>query len=332
MSSENGFIDLRLNTEGSNSGNESFWPSFTDIMTVIVMIFLIAMVVLLIRNMELVQQLRATMEAERMAAELARTTGEEKESISLRLINTENQLSELRLELLKMQDIRAKQLATIKDQMVQIDQVTNQRDQLRLDYSQLKQQNVVLENTQQQLTLDKQQLENRLTTTSDQMANVQQALASLKLQHNLTLEQLTDLQQSYEDKKSELEQASNRIALSDQELSELRGDYDKLKVKYDKLVRPARTPAGKYVVEVRYAKAGGQYQIAVKTPEQEKFTEITQNALEKKLDRLKAKDPKKLYIKVIFPENSGLSYSEAWEFTSHLHKHYDYYFQDSDSR
>ncbi len=94
MSSDNGFINLRLNQSGDNSGNESFWPSFTDIMTVIVMIFLIALVILLMRNMELVNQLRNTMEAERMAAELARTTGEEKDRLSVRLITTENELSD----------------------------------------------------------------------------------------------------------------------------------------------------------------------------------------------------------------------------------------------
>ena len=46
------FVDLR----SGDLSSESFWPSFTDIMTVIVMIFLIAMVVLLMRNMELVRE------------------------------------------------------------------------------------------------------------------------------------------------------------------------------------------------------------------------------------------------------------------------------------
>ncbi|MGD8956688.1 MAG: hypothetical protein PVJ03_05090, partial [Chromatiaceae bacterium] len=77
---QEGFTDLRLN-RGSSDVNEGFWPSFTDIMTVVVMIFLISMVVLLVRNMELVNQLRATMEAERIAAELARATGEEKDTL-----------------------------------------------------------------------------------------------------------------------------------------------------------------------------------------------------------------------------------------------------------
>jgi hypothetical protein len=76
MNPDQGFVDLRLNRQEGQT-EESFWPSFTDIMTVIVMIFLLAMVVLLIRNMELVDQLRATMEAEREAAALAQATGTE---------------------------------------------------------------------------------------------------------------------------------------------------------------------------------------------------------------------------------------------------------------
>ena len=68
MRADDAFIDLRLNVqEGHNQ--ESFWPSFTDIMTVVVMIFMIAMVVLLLRNIDLVNQLRATMSAEREAME-----------------------------------------------------------------------------------------------------------------------------------------------------------------------------------------------------------------------------------------------------------------------
>ena len=93
---DGGFTDLRVNPQ-EGQVNESFWPSFTDIMTTVVMIFLIAMVVLLVRNMELVKQLRATMEAERIAAELARATGEEKDSLATALHRTEEQLQQARL-------------------------------------------------------------------------------------------------------------------------------------------------------------------------------------------------------------------------------------------
>ena len=328
MSSDNGFIDLRLNQEGGSSGNDSFWPSFTDIMTVVVMIFLIAMVVLLIRNMELVNQLRNTMEAERMAAELARTTGEEKESLSLRLIHTENELSDLRLQLMKMQENRAKQLEVIKDKMAQINELSSQRDRLNLANTQLEQKNTALQQQTQQLSLEKEQLGNRLVVSNEQLDIIKLALANLQSQNSATEEKLSELQQSYADKTIELDQALETIALSDEELSELQGDYDSLKVKYDKLVKPARTPAGKYVVEVRYNKEKGQYKIAYKTPDQEKFNSVSKKVLTQELDKLKKNKANKLYIKVIFPENSGLSYSEAWKFTTDLHKKYDYYFQD----
>jgi hypothetical protein len=78
-----GFVDLRLDA-GEGSGDEGFWPSFTDIMTVIVMIFMLAAVVLMVRNMDLIQQLRATMEAERQAALIARTTEEQKDALLIR--------------------------------------------------------------------------------------------------------------------------------------------------------------------------------------------------------------------------------------------------------
>jgi len=335
MSTENGFINLRLNQEGDSSGHESFWPSFTDIMTVIVMIFLIALVVLLMRNIDLVQQLRNTMEAERMAAELARTTGEEKENLALRLIHTENELSDLRLELMKMQEIREKQLAVIKDNMRQISDLSGQRDRLDLEKTQLQQDKSDLEQRAETLELARAQLDNRLARnqeklqlSQEQLELLQQSLTALQNKQNQTQSQLTEVQTAFTEKAQELEQALSRITISDDALALLQGDYDDLKIKYDKLVRPARTAAGKQVVEVRYTKLDGKDLIALKVPGQDKFSPVSRKQLLGRLDDLKKKYPKKLYIKVIFPENSGLSYNEAWEFTSSLHKKYDYYFQD----
>ena len=45
MSSDTGFVDLRLNGQDNQLQEEGFWPSFTDIMTVVVMIFMMAMVI-----------------------------------------------------------------------------------------------------------------------------------------------------------------------------------------------------------------------------------------------------------------------------------------------
>ena len=115
MSPQEGFVDLRLNQQ-SGQNSESFWPSFTDIMTVILMIFMIAMVVLLLRNMELVNQLRATMEAERNAQELARMTGEEKEDLALKLHRIENEMTLLRMRLMRKEALNREQRDTIGGQ------------------------------------------------------------------------------------------------------------------------------------------------------------------------------------------------------------------------
>ena len=69
---DDAFIDLRRNA-GMETGGDTFWPSFTDIMMVIVMIFMIASTVLVLRNWDLVQELRATIAAEHQAEELARS-------------------------------------------------------------------------------------------------------------------------------------------------------------------------------------------------------------------------------------------------------------------
>ena len=84
---DNGFVDLRLNREGEDH-NESFWPSFTDIMTVIVMIFLLAMIILLLKNTELVSKLQLTLEAERQATAQALEIGKAKEALENKLIET----------------------------------------------------------------------------------------------------------------------------------------------------------------------------------------------------------------------------------------------------
>ena len=90
-----GFVDLRAPT-GNQATEDSVWPSFTDIMTVIVMIFLMALVVILIRNVDLVRQLRQTIALEQesavqsdtLALHIA-TLGDEIAGLQLRLGETD---------------------------------------------------------------------------------------------------------------------------------------------------------------------------------------------------------------------------------------------------
>lgn len=278
-------------------------------MTVIVMIFLMAMVILLMRNMELMAQLRNTMEAERQAAELARTTGEEKESLALRLIETENELSMLRMQLMQMSEQADRQSSTIAVQRQTLHEISNQRDRFNAQLQTMSRNNRQLVAELESVNTQNDQLQRVLDET-------EASLAALRVQYD---EQTSTL--------------ATRISESEAQrlrLSALEGDYSSLKVKYDKLVRPARTPAGKYVVEVRYARIGGKDKIEYKLPGAATFTSISRAQLDKTFSQLKKQHAKKLYIKVIFPKDSGLSYNEAWAFTSHLHKNFDYYFQEGE--
>ncbi len=59
---ENGFIDLRIGHGTRGPGDDSVWPSFSDIMTVVVMIFLMALVIIMVRNSVLNRELLNSME------------------------------------------------------------------------------------------------------------------------------------------------------------------------------------------------------------------------------------------------------------------------------
>ena len=152
-------------------------------------------------------------------------------------------------------------------------------------------------------------------------------VTSLQQLQETTRAQYDSLQQRLEQSTAELQQAKTAMHNSGFKLNSLQGEYDKLKVEYDKLFRPARSPEGRYLVIVRYSKANGNPQIEYTTDPLSGYETISREELEQRLSRLKAEKPNGLYIKVVFPENSGLAYNEAWKFTSELHARYDYYSQ-----
>jgi chromosome segregation ATPase len=155
-------------------------------------------------------------------------------------------------------------------------------------------------------------------------------------QQNLqtTRERLAELDSSFAARTRavhELRQARARaeqtIAQTEQRLANLRGDYDTLKVKYDRLIRPARSPQGKHVVEVRYDKGAQGYEIGFRESRDEGFAQLSRETLERRLTELKAQYGRDLYVRIIIPDDSGLLYNEAWSFTNEILSRYDYYYQ-----
>ncbi|MDH5477917.1 MAG: hypothetical protein OEY50_06275, partial [Nitrospinota bacterium] len=110
-------------------------------------------------------------------------------------------------------------------------------------------------------------------------------------------------------------------------LARQRRDYTTLEDKYNKLIGPARSSLDKTVVGVRYSKEGGQYVILFKDAGSEKYEPVTRKELHNRLDWLKSRIGDKLYVKVVIPEDSNLSYNEAWTFTNTILTKYDYYYQ-----
>jgi septal ring factor EnvC (AmiA/AmiB activator) len=289
------FIDLR----SGNLSTESFWPSFTDIMTVVVMIFLITSVVLMVRNWELIDQLRTSLLAEQRASEMIRSTTEVNATLEEQLAQAQHEISVLRMQLMQSSEDNEMLSMTLADKEQQIIVIMSDNQKLQSNLSSAEERAASLDSQLQQVIIDLDRLRSSFDDQSKELKTTQDRLVIL----------------------SEEKEAQSR------QLASLETDYSTLKVKYDKLVKPARTAKGKYVVEVNYQKIKGKGRIRFKDAGDTSYTTLSSDALHSRLAELKKAHPKQLYIKIIIPEDSGLSYSEAWEFMKSILHRYDYYYQ-----
>ncbi len=301
-----GFVDLR---SGNHAGemNESFWPSFTDVMMVIVMIFIMASLVMVIKNWELVSELRATIQAEQQAQMVMQTTATTNRTLSEQLTDTQYQLSLLRMQLMQARE-----------------QNVEQQNSLQESDRQLQSAQGLIGNLRRQ----KASAEQTRADTQRQFSRTQEDLSALNQRLQLVLAEQNDLQSELDNKTDNLNILRESTVLSEKQLVVLQQDFSSLQVKYDKLVRPARSAKGKIVVEVRYEKHSNVAVIKYRRASEKTFKTVKRSELDRYLTRLKTDNPGKLYVKIIIPSNSGLSYNEAWKFTSEILAKYDYYHQE----
>src|SRR5690606_37778250 len=102
-------------------------------------------------------------------------------------------------------------------------------------------------------------------------------------------------------------------------------DYVDLEEKYNRLVRPARSPEGRYVVEVRFTKSSGVNLYQVREQGEAEYRSVTLAQLHERLGEIAEDHPNDLYTRIVIPDDSGLSYNEAWTFTNDILTRYDYY-------
>jgi len=302
---QQGFVDLRLN--GDHSGDESFWPSFTDIMMVIVLIFLLAMVTLLVKNMGLVHQLRDSLAAERAATMQADSATDINTELNMRLQRLEEEAAMLRMRLIDLGEEHSRSVAQLKASEQEntqlkssLNAVTGERDNALSEKS-------VLESSRMELAATLQQREQDLQKRQQELA-AQQQLYQLRLAEIASLKNSNDTQVD--------------------RLTRLESEYANLEIKYNKLIRPARSSLGKQVVLVRYHKQDGKLLMEIKSLTDTDYIPTTGTELHKRLAQLQKEYGKKLYVRIIFPDDSGLSYTEAWNLTESLLRLYDYYYQE----
>ena len=253
-----GFVDLRQNGQSQGLG-ESFWPSFTDIMMVVVMIFIITSTVLIVRNWELVLELQNTVEAEHEAAALAASRQETNESLESQLIRLQSQLSEAHIRNLQLseQNSEYQQALAAREQRI-----------------------VTLGTENQQLESRQQTLERRVASLSQELERVTGDYENLEAQHERRGErivrldaQLEQLEDKLSERLAELGVVRKERATAWRQLAGLEEEYENLDQKYQELIRPARTAEGRQVVAVRYRRMDGQPEIQLRAPGDSSFVE-----------------------------------------------------------
>ncbi len=310
---------------GDNEG--SFWPSFTDIMMVVVVIFLMATSLLIVRNWQLVTELQQSIEAERLAAQMIESTTQENATLEERLINAEQMISILRLRILEKDELlsKADQLALEQRQII----VALESDKQDLNQQVAQNQSQLAEARQQIVVINAESEEMALRIAELQQQLNQQIRITESTQQELELAnaEIAALSATSEQQQQDIKLLEQEKIEYNRQLLTLKGEYEVVKSKYDQLIKPARSARGKYVAEVYYIKEKGGEVIRYKEPKDRDYRQLPLAEVEKRLARLKQEKGKDLYVKIIIPKDSGLSYSEAWGFMKSLLEKYDYYYQ-----
>jgi chromosome segregation ATPase len=299
------------------------------------------------------------MQAQQMASSMAEDTQVENSSLEERLLRLKQQLvfvSTQVVEAEKKADNNQQQLLKREQIIKELNAISAQKEKqleektafLAQMEDQSKQQREQknarineLNNQQQMQAKELQAAQKKAATQRQQLVLLQQQdkknkekavdlqgkmnLLQSSLKENSTL--YSTLQEQFKQQTTAFDTLKNQRQTDETQLLSLQGELDSLDKKYQKLLRPARSAKGKYVVAVIYTKRKGRGVYRLRASLDSEYKNVSRKQLEGKLSKLKKKYGTGLYVKVIIPENSGLSYNEAWKFTSAMQKSYDYYSQ-----
>lgn len=296
---------------------ENFWPSFSDVMMVILMTFLLVTVAVLLSNTRLLQDLRSNIAAKDQARQVADTTLKENATLEEQLDYYRRQLSSTETELMRSEALVEKTQTQLKEAKTL---ATTQASTLAARTSEL----TTVQANLSTATTTAQRLQTELTQTKE----AQQAETSqLKTELQQVQASLSKTQAENIEKETTLATLRTQVEENRKELESLEGDYSQLDQKYQKLVKPSRSSKGKTVVEVMYTRNG----YSLRKPGDSGYQSMSSSQLNTTLSDLKLNHGKDLYVKIVIPSNSGLSYNQAWAFTRDTLAKYDYYYQEDSS-
>jgi len=330
----NGFVQIGTNHAGIG-GENSFWPSFTDVMMVITLIFLMATSILVVRNWQLVAELQESVAAEHLAAQLIESTSMENATLEERLANAEQSNSILRLRLMKRDEELATAQLAIRDQDTNLAslQLHNRELQSSLEQTRAELDAANLEinaatsqfnEMARQIALLNQKLAQQLAEGEQARSELESARVEIAELSASTSQQQQDISQLTQEK----ELLAHEISAYNQQLLTLKGDYETIKSRYEELIKPARSAKGKHIVQVYYIKDDSGIVIRYRQPGDTDFSRLSLAEVEERLAKLKREYGKDLYVKKTIPEDSGLTYSVTWEFMLILLVKFYYYYQE----
>ena len=160
-----GYPGTSTHLENHNVSEEGFWPSFTDIMMVIVMVFLLVTVAVILNNWTLISDLKTSIEAQKLASTLADNRQEKNLSLEEKLSSLENQLITLNQKFEAEKTTLAEtrqQLSTAQENLLSKESLlTSKEDQMKTLNEKYEAEKTTLAETRQQLSTAQENLSSK---------------------------------------------------------------------------------------------------------------------------------------------------------------------------
>ena len=216
-----------LSGGGGEDLEEGFWSSFSNVMMVILKIFLLVIVLMALNNRNLLDDLKHSVRAKEAAQQQA-----EQASIEAQKATQQAQQASEKAE------FQLKANASLEDQLEYLQQRVAS---LEMDLLSSRAETEQARNTNSSRDTELTRLQALTAQQADSLAEKDRSLNGLQADLAAKTTELTGLRVQIDD--------------SQKKLLSLQGEYTSLDQKYQKLLRPARSAKGKQVAEVVYSKA-----------------------------------------------------------------------------